>query len=95
MSALEQTIATLQQQLHAENQRRFQQIEKNQDSQKRMLDQILLNTAELPALKEKVEKVEGQVDELKESHQRTKGASALGAVILGSWELIRFVFTRH
>ena len=58
MSAQESTIATLQHQLHDENKRRFEQIERNQDRQQMILDKILANTGDLPALKATIEEIE-------------------------------------
>jgi hypothetical protein len=95
MSVQETTIATLQQQLHGENQRRFQQIEKNQDAQQRLLNQILANTAVLPHIKADVVELGSKVEELEGAHNRLKGGTgALGALV-GSWEIIRFVLFRH
>lgn len=88
MSAQEQQILNLQQQLHAENQRRFEQIEKNQDKQQKMLEELLVNTQGLGQMKL-------DVDDLKDAHSRLKGASAVGGAILAGWEAIRFLFFRH
>jgi hypothetical protein len=87
MSAQESTIATLQHQLHQENTRRFEQIERNQDRQQKLLDQIALNTSDLPKLKDRV-------DGLEVTSDRIKGGGTTIALLMGSWELIRFLLFR-
>lgn len=81
------TIANLQQRLHQENQRRFEQIEKNQDNQKTTLEEILKNTVDLPKLK-------NDVEDLKNSHQRLKGGGIVISALLGAWEAVRFLFLK-
>ena len=88
MSAAESTIATLQHQLHRENQRRFEQIEKNQENQQKILNQIVVNTADLPKLKDRV-------DELETDSNRVKGGGAMIAFIFASWEALRFFILKR
>ena len=90
MSAQETTIAVLQNRLHEENQRRFEQIEKNQDNQSKMLGEVLKNTADLPDLKKDVEK-------LKSDRNKIKGAASVGAWLGGGsllGEAIRWMVFR-
>lgn len=95
MSAQDATIASLQNRLHAENSRRFEQIEKNQERQQEMLEEVLRNTASLPQLKEDIEKTNSDVEDLKAAHNRLRGGGkALGGMV-AAWEVIRFVFFKH
>ena len=95
MSAQESTIATLQHQLHQENSRRFEQIEKNQDRQQKMLEQIVASTAGLPDLKGELANVGKKVESLEASHNRLKGGTGVIGALIGSWEIIRFVIFKH
>ena len=95
MSAAESTIATLQHQLHQENQRRFEQIEKNQDRQQKMLEQIVASTAGLPDLKNTIAEMEGKVESLEGAHNRLKGGTGVLGAIVGSWEIVRFILFKH
>lgn len=91
MSAQESTIATLQHQLHEENRRRFEQIERNQDRQQMILDKILANTGDLPALKATIEEIE-------QERNRAKGAIKLALALAtssGVIEAARWIFGRH
>jgi uncharacterized FlaG/YvyC family protein len=91
MSAQESTIATLQHQLHQESQRRFEQIEKNQDRQQKVLEQVLSNTSDLPQLKATVEDIDKE-------RNRAKGAVKLAMVLAtssGVIEAYRWIFSRH
>ena len=91
MSAQETTISILQQQLHAENQRRFVAIEEEQQKQRALLESIARNTADLPKLKEDVES-------LTTDRNKFKGATRL-AVLMGGGGLVsegvRWLFFRH
>ena len=92
------TIMELQRQLHAENKRRFEQIEKNQDNQKDQLDQLLQNTAELPTLKTDVAEIKKQVATINTERDKVKGAAKLGAWLGGSglaMGLFRWIFYGH
>lgn len=90
MSAQESTIATLQHQLHKETQRRFEQIESNQDRQGKILEQLLVNTADLSSLKI-------DVDTLKVDRDNAKGAiKIVGALGIGGMVgAIKFLFFKH
>jgi hypothetical protein len=95
MSAAESTIATLQHQLHQESQRRFEQIEKNQDRQQKMLEQIVASTAGLPDLKNTIAEMGGKVESLEGAHNRLKGGTGVLGAIVGSWEIVRFILFKH
>ena len=95
MSAAESTIATLQHHLHQENQRRFEQIEKNQDRQQKMLEQIVASTAGLPDLKNSITEMEGKVESLEGAHNRLKGGTGVLGAIVGSWEIVRFILFKQ
>lgn len=88
MSVEQQTILNLQQRLHEENQRRFEQIEEKQNKQDSILQQILSNTQDLPQLKKDVE-------DLKDGQSRIKGGGAVITFIIGSWEAVRFFWHGH
>lgn len=80
MNGDERTIADLQQRLHEESQRRFQQIEKNQDRQGKQLDELIKNTADLPKLKKDVE-------EINTERNKFEGAAKL-ATLMGGGSLL-------
>ena len=97
-SAEDLTIMELQRQLHAENKRRFEQIEKNQDNQATSLKEILKNTSDLPALKSDMEDLKGQVSAINSERDKVKGAAKLGAWLGGSGltlGIIRWLLTGH
>ena len=90
MSAQESTIATLQQQLHAANIKRFEDIEKTLDAQDKVLRQIVENTSGLQDLKDTVKKMD-------EERNKVKGAAKIamwlgGTGLLG--EVGRWIFFR-
>ncbi len=78
MSVEDTTIADLQQRLHNENQRRFEQIEKNQDRQAEQLEQLLKNTADLPTLKSDIGDLKDAVKDIDGDRNKIKGAVKLG-----------------
>ena len=98
MTAQDATIADLQQRLHDENQRRFEQIEKNQDNLAskfvelgRTLEEVVTNTSCLQQLKEDVADIE-------KDRNKIKGAVKLG-VGMGGFSLLaegmRWLWNRH
>jgi hypothetical protein len=95
MSAQESTIATLQHQLHQENTRRFEQIERNQDRQQKVLETILANTAGLQDLKKELGEVSLKVENLEGAHNRLKGGTGVLGALVGSWEIVRFILFKH
>jgi hypothetical protein len=68
----------------------FKRIDRQQGAQQRMLNQILLNTACLPGIDKRLDMAEKDVKELQAAHNRTRGASGLVAVLLASWEAVRW-----
>jgi hypothetical protein len=78
----------LQRQLHRETERRFEQIERNQDNQRKTLDVIAVNTADLPRLKE-------QVGILERDGNRMKGGGAVAMGLLASWDIFKFILFKR
>ena len=88
MSVEQQTILQLQQQLHDENKRRFEQIEKRQDKQDELLEKILANTADLPDLKKKVDEHDSSIDQ-------AKGIGAVAVLLIGGLDGLFHLFLRR
>ena len=89
----------LQQRLHGQNQRRFEQIEKNQDKQGEVLQEVLENTRDLSKLKDDVSdikeeitktdlsKLKTDVEEIQADRNKAKGAVKI-ASLMGAGSLV-------